>query len=113
MAGSRQPARPTHGRGQQRRRVESALHERRHETWGDGYDDSDDDVSVPVVRPLRRVPWNDVYAVPGVRPRRDHRAGRPIYGWHGDQRVYGQTADGEPVGQDERGLVILETETTA
>lgn len=59
-------------------------------------------------RIVRRIVWENVFAVPGVRPGRDNVAGRPIYGWHGTHRVYGLTVDGEPVGLDSAGPYVLE-----
>ena len=79
----------------------------------DGYDDDLHDTApvLTIVRPPRRVSWDAVYPVPGIKPGRDDISGRPWFGWHGGRMIFGITVDGERVGLDANGPYVLESET--
>ena len=63
----------------------------------------------PVVRPIRRVAWDAVWPLPGVRPGRDDVTGRAWYERLPDGRlIVGQTVDGEGVTVNALGPVIVE-----
>lgn len=74
----------------------------------DGPEEDDTTPVLTIVRPPRRVSWDDVYPVPGIRPGRDDVSGRDWYGWDVGRRIYGETVNGERVGLDANGPFVLE-----